>query len=158
MSVFFHRLISTSYKYNSGILVSINHMGVSENIPLGRRTRGLVSSYRYNCLMSEYKSPSSKFQRAVDYGLLELKDAHAKHEDRCHPSQSTSKTLVYHRDILVSCVSQHGQSQSLRCCEMAPTCICPATSDIDGFCVESSSYSIPGIISSERTISDRRPL
>lgn len=85
--------------------------------------------------MSGYKSPSSKFQRAVDdvNGLLNLEDARTEHKDCRNPSQSTSKALVYHRNILVSCVCQHGKSQALGCCKMVPTCICPAVSDKDGF-------------------------
>ena len=67
--------------------------------------------------MSGYKSPSSKFQRAVASdevnGQVTPDGARAEQEDRHHPSKSTSNALVYHRDVLVSCVSQHGQFQSL---------------------------------------------
>jgi hypothetical protein len=87
--------------------------------------------------MSGYKSPSSKFQQAVSSddvnGQVTPEGARAEQEGRHHPSKSTSKALVYHRDVPVSCVSQHGQSQTLGCCEMAPTCICPAVSDMECF-------------------------
>jgi hypothetical protein len=71
--------------------------------------------------MSGYKSPSSKFQWAIDgvNGLLRPGDARAEREDRRNQLQR----LWFIRDILVSCVSYHGQSQALGCCEMVPTCM-----------------------------------
>jgi hypothetical protein len=54
------RLISTSQKYSSGILVPINHIGVSKNIYWDFELGDLYPHIGTTVTMLGYESPSSK--------------------------------------------------------------------------------------------------